>query len=71
MGVKFFVELRFAKSNYWLNAILLDKEVVNKRDDVLTALNDVEIGSRPIWELMYRCRCLQIACGWIAWWRRI
>ena len=52
-GVKFFVEPEFAKSNYWLNAILLDKEVADERDDVLAALNDAGIGSRPIWELMY------------------
>lgn len=52
-NVQFFVEPEFAKSNYWLNAILLDKEVANRRDDVLTALNDAGIGSRPIWELMY------------------
>lgn len=52
-GVQFFVEPGFAKSNYWLNAILLDQEVADKRDDVLVALNDAGIGSRPIWELMY------------------
>ncbi len=52
-GVEFFVEPDFAESNYWLNAILLDRDVAEKRDDVLAALNDAGIGSRPIWELMY------------------
>lgn len=52
-GVKFFVEPEFAKSNYWLNAILLDKDIANERDHVLETLNDAGIGSRPIWELMY------------------
>ncbi len=52
-GVKFFVEPEFAKSNYWLNAILLDAEVANERDRVLETLNDAGIGSRPIWDLMY------------------
>lgn len=52
-GVKFFVEPEFAKSNYWLNAILLDKDVANERDRVLETLNDAGIGSRPIWDLMY------------------
>lgn len=52
-GVEFFVELEFAKSNYWLNAILLDEDVANERDRVLEVLNDAGIGSRPIWELMY------------------
>ncbi len=52
-GVRFFVEPEFAKSNYWLNAILLDEGVANKRDHVLETLNDAGVGSRPIWELMY------------------
>ncbi len=52
-GVKFFVEPEFAKSNYWLNAILLDEDVANERDHVLETLNDAGIGSRPIWDLMY------------------
>lgn len=52
-GVKFFVESEFAKSNYWLNAILLDEDVANERDHVLETLNDAGIGSRPIWDLMY------------------
>ncbi len=52
-SVKFFVEPEFAKSNYWLNAILLDKDVATERDHVLETLNDAGIGSRPIWDLMY------------------
>ena len=52
-GVKFFVEPAFAKSNYWLNAILLDEEVADERDHVLAILNNAGIGSRPIWDLMY------------------
>lgn len=52
-GVQFFVEPEFAKSNYWLNAILLEKDVAEERDRVLETLNDAGIGSRPIWELMY------------------
>lgn len=52
-GIRFFVEPEFAKSNYWLNAILLDEAVANERDYVLGILNDAGIGSRPIWDLMY------------------
>ena len=52
-GVRFFVEPVFAKSNYWLNAILLDEEVASERDHILEILNDAGVGSRPIWELMY------------------
>ena len=52
-GISFFVEPEFAKSNYWLNAILIDKELADERDDLLVALNDNGIMSRPIWNLMY------------------
>lgn len=52
-GVTFFKEPNFAKSNYWLNAILLDRDVADKRDELLSALNDAGIMSRPIWNLMY------------------
>lgn len=52
-GIKFFVEPEFAKSNYWLNAILLNEDVANERDHVLETLNDAGIGSRPTWDLMY------------------
>ena len=53
VGIKFFKEPSFAKSNYWLNAVLLDEEYENERDTVLAALNDAGIMARPIWNLMY------------------
>ena len=52
-GVTFFREPDFAKSNYWLNAIMIDEEYAEKRDELLAALNDNGIMSRPIWNLMY------------------
>ena len=52
-GISFFMEPNFAKSNYWLNAILIDSEYADKRDELLAALNDAGIMSRPIWNLMY------------------
>ena len=52
-GVTFFREPSFEKSNYWLNTILLDREVADKRDELLAVLNDAGIMSRPIWNLMY------------------
>ena len=48
--VKFIKEPVNAKSNYWLDAILLnDKE---QRDECLQFLNDNRVMSRPIWKLM-------------------
>ena len=52
-GVSFFKEPDFGKSNYWLNAILIDEKHMGKRDEFLTALNDNSVMARPIWNLMY------------------
>jgi perosamine synthetase len=53
-GVRFFVEPPFARSNYWLNAILLDKPDLAQRDAVLAATNDAGLMTRPVWRLMHR-----------------
>ena len=52
-GISFFREPDFVRSNYWLNAILIDKDYAQERDNLLAALNDAGIMSRPIWNLMY------------------
>ena len=41
-----------ARSNYWLNAVLLPD--VSARDAFLSATNDAGIATRPAWELMNR-----------------
>lgn len=51
-GIRFFSEPSFAKSNYWLNAILLDDELSSQRDKILTLANDEGIMARPAWNLM-------------------
>ena len=53
-GVRFFVEAPFARSNYWLNAILLDEPDLAQRDAVLGATNDAGLMTRPVWRLMHR-----------------
>jgi perosamine synthetase len=52
-GVRFFTEPDFARSNYWLNVVLLDEEYKAERDAVLSATNDVGIMTRPVWTLMH------------------
>ena len=52
-AVDFFVEPSFAKSNYWFNALLLKPELAYLRDELLALLNDNNVMSRPIWNLMY------------------
>lgn len=53
-GVRFFTEPGFARSNYWLNVILLDRAQADKRDTLLEMLNDAGYMSRPAWVLMSR-----------------
>ena len=50
---KFVNEPEYARSNYWLNAIICpDKE---SREKVLTSTNSSRVMTRPVWQLMHRC----------------
>ena len=51
-GVSFFEERDEARSNYWLNVLLLEEEKQEKRDAVLEATNDAGFGTRPTWQLL-------------------
>lgn len=51
-GVSFFVEPSFAKSNYWLNALIIDSKDSVQRDILLEATNKLGIMTRPAWILM-------------------
>lgn len=53
-GVQLFKEPVNTKSNYWLQAILLDKKY--ERDEVLGFLNDKGVMSRPIWTPMHELK---------------
>lgn len=52
-GLKFFTEAAFAESNYWLNALLLDRADLALRNALLDFLNANGIGARPVWNLMH------------------
>jgi perosamine synthetase len=60
-GVSFFSEPAFARSNYWLNAILLDATHAAARDTVLDTLNAGGMMARPAWTLMHRLPMYQNA----------
>lgn len=49
-GLSFISEPRYAKSNYWLNAILLDDK--NEQLEFLTYANNQGVMTRPVWTLM-------------------
>ena len=52
-GVRLIQEPEYAKSNYWLNALLLDSPFEESRDALLESLNHNNIMSRPIWNLLH------------------
>jgi aminotransferase in exopolysaccharide biosynthesis len=60
-GIVFFDEPKNCKSNFWLNAIVLQNK--EKQVEFLTETNNSGIKTRPIWELMNRlpmfvnCQC--------------
>ncbi|MDA0700689.1 MAG: DegT/DnrJ/EryC1/StrS family aminotransferase, partial [bacterium] len=53
-GVSVFVEPTGARSNYWLNAILLDLPDESQRDGLLERTNGDGIMTRPAWTRMRR-----------------
>ncbi|WP_236021461.1 LegC family aminotransferase [Geomesophilobacter sediminis] len=53
-GIRFISEPGFARSNYWLNALLLDEEHSGQRDALLALTNDGGVMTRPAWNLMHR-----------------
>ena len=52
-GVTFFREPEFSRSNYWLNALIIEKGK-GARDDVLDLTNKKGIMTRPAWILMHK-----------------
>ncbi len=50
-SVRFVSEPEYAKSNYWLNAIIIENKT--DRDIILEKLIQDKIGVRPAWELMH------------------
>jgi perosamine synthetase len=48
----FFEEPSYAKSNYWLNAIILNKGHESLREHILEITNNNNMMTRPIWTLL-------------------
>lgn len=53
-GVGFFQEPAGCRSNYWLNALVLDPGLADLRDKVLVSSNTAGVMARPVWTLMHR-----------------
>lgn len=53
-GAEFIDEPAYGRSNFWLNAVLLDKPDMALRNRVLDATHAAKLMTRPIWTLMHR-----------------
>lgn len=53
-GMRLFLEPGFAKSNYWLNTLILDTEHSDIRDALIELTHSSGIMTRPAWTLMHR-----------------
>jgi len=68
-GIKFFTEPSNSKSNYWLNALLLDDANMKVRDALLLSTNDAGIMTRPCWTLLHKlpmfqdCPRMDLSCA--------
>ena len=51
-GLKFILGPQDCKSNYWLNSIKLDKEIIKYKDYIIEELNEHGYLCRPIWQLL-------------------
>ncbi|MFA7254792.1 MAG: LegC family aminotransferase [Candidatus Omnitrophota bacterium] len=58
-GVRFVDEPDFGRSNFWLNAILLDGDRASERDGLLEYLRADGIKARPAWTLMHKLPMFQ------------
>lgn len=59
-GVRFFTEPEHARSNYWLNALLLEVSVCEKRDELLALTNEANLMTRPTWTLMHKLPMFEV-----------
>ena len=65
-GVRFFNEPPNAKSNYWLNVLLLNDINIDQRNILLEKTNNAGIMTRPVWTLLNKldmfkdCPCAEL-----------
>lgn len=55
-GVTLVGEPEGTRSNFWLQALMLDDATVDRRDDILRATNADGVMTRPAWVLMHELR---------------
>ena len=55
-GVSIFEERAYAKSNYWLQAMILDKENLQAREEILTKCHQQGLFVRPAWTPVHQLK---------------
>jgi perosamine synthetase len=58
-GIKIFKEPKYAKSNYWLQTIILEKSNSKILNQLIKYLNKKNIGARPVWQLLHKVKHLK------------
>lgn len=53
-GVSLLAEPTYARSNYWLNALVLAPSLADQREVFLKSMNEAGVMTRPIWTLLHR-----------------
>lgn len=51
-GLSVLCEPKNSRSNYWLQAIMLDSQKAGCRNEILHLTNEIGISTRPVWELL-------------------
>ena len=52
-NVKIFEEPKNSTSNYWLQTLILGKEICHLRDEILNKTNKKGLSTRPVWNLIH------------------
>lgn len=55
-GIKMHTEPDYARSNYWLNALLLQEADREARDEILKKTHEQRLMTRPCWNLLHKLR---------------
>jgi len=58
-GARFFAEPNYAKSNYWLNALILEDKYSNRLGELLEMTNNLGFSTRPVWTPLHKLPMFQ------------
>ena len=53
-NITIFQEPKYAKSNYWLQTIILDNKISHLKERILEKANNLGFSMRPIWKPLHK-----------------